>query len=473
MRQTTTTVQNIVQMMVETLFRVDSDGKVQPYLATSYTNTPDGLSYTLTLRQGVKFTDGTAFDAQAVKANFERVLDTANTVPLRGVLSAISSVDAMDATHVKFTLKNAVATFIPALTQVTFGMVSPKQIEPGSATYKDDEQPIGTGPYVFKERVKGDHVTLARNTSYWGRAPSYDTQVMKIVPEAASREALVRSGQADVILLPPVSDLPAMQHDSSLKVLLAPGDRTIFISIDTTDSSQPLLQKPEVRQALNYAVDKQTIIKSILYGAADPMTAPMAKSLFGYCQTGPYTYNPSKAKQMLAAAGASGLKVKLMAPTGRYIQDFQAAQAVAGNLRDAGVDVDGPHTSDWPTYLATINVPPDKASTDLHLLGWAPGFLDAQGQMEQFLGSARFPPKGLETSYYQNSQVTALIDKANAEPNQSQRESDYCSAEKQIWNDAPWIFLWVQRFPIIYSSKVTGVQAIPNESFYTVYASPA
>jgi peptide/nickel transport system substrate-binding protein len=274
-------------------------------------------------------------------------------------------------------------------------------------------------------------------------------------------------------LLPPVSDLPAMQHDSSLRVLLAPGDRTIFIAIDTTDASQPLLQKPEVRQALNYAVDKQTIIKSILFGAADQMSAPMAKSLFGYCQTGPYNYNPSKAKQMLAAAGASGLKVKLMSPTGRYIQDFQAAQAVAGNLRDAGVDVDGPHTSDWPTYLATINVPPDKASTDLHLLGWAPGYLDAQGQMEQFVGPSRFPPKGLETSYYDNAQVSGLINKANAETDQSQREKDYCSAEKQIWNDAPWIFLWVQRFPIIYSSKVTNVQAIPNESFYTVYASPA
>jgi peptide/nickel transport system substrate-binding protein len=117
-------------------------------------------------------------------------------------------------------------------------------------------------------------------------------------------------------------------------------------------------------------------------------------------------------------------------------------------------------------------VSPDKASTDLHLLGWAPPYLDASQQMEQFY-SARIPPAGLETSYYKNPEVDRLIAKANAEPDQNQRQQDYCTAQKQIWNDAPWIFLYNQRYPIVYSSKVSGIYTTPIEKFVTSWASPA
>jgi peptide/nickel transport system substrate-binding protein len=472
MRQTTTTVQNIVQMTVETLVRVDTDGKVQPLLATSWQTSSDGLSWTFTLRSGVKFSDGEPLNAAAVKSSLDRVLAPGNTCPLCGPFRAVSSIDAVDDTHVRINLQKPVAPLLGLLTEVTFGIIAPNSIAQGTDNYKDQEKPIGTGPYVLTDRVKGDHVTLTRNDQYWGSKPSYKSQVFKIVPESASREALVRAGQADVILLPPVSDLPAMRKDSSLKVILAPGDRTIFLAFNTQDPSQPLLQKPEVRQALNYAVNKDQIVKSILFGAATPMDAPMASTLFGYCKIGSYPYDPTKAKQMLAAAGASNLSIKFVSPTGRYIQDFQAAQAIANDLSAVGVKVDGPRTMDWPTYLGTINVPPAKASVDLHLLGWAPGYLDASQAMVQFQ-STQWPPKGLATSYYKNPDVDQLLAKASSESNQAARAADYCSASRMIWQDAPWIFLWVQRFPIVTTAKVTGVQSIPNESFYTVYASPA
>ncbi len=472
MRQTTTTVQNIVQMVVETLVHVDTDGKVQPLLATSWQTASDGMSWTFTLRTGVKFTDGEPFNAAAAKASLDRALTPGNTCPLCGPFRGVKSIDAVDDTHLRLNLKQPVAPLLGLLTEVTFGFVAPNTIQTGTDAFKDQEKPVGTGPYLLTDRLKGDHVTLTRNDKYWGNKPNFKTQQFKIVPEAASREALVRAGQADVILLPPVSDIPAMRKDSTLKVILAPGDRTIFLAFNTQDPVQPLLQKPEVRQALNYAVNKDQIVKSILFGAATPMDAPMAQSLFGYCKVGSYVYDPGKAKQMLAAAGASNLSIKFVAPTGRYIQDFQAAQAIANDLSAVGVKVDGPRTMDWPTYLGTINVPPAKASVDLHLLGWAPGYLDASQAMVQFQ-STSWPPAGLATSYYKNSQVDSLLAKANSESDPSARKSDYCAASKLVWNDAPWIFLWVQSFPIVTSAKVTGVQAIPNESFYTVYAAPA
>ncbi|HSR23144.1 MAG TPA: ABC transporter substrate-binding protein [Candidatus Eisenbacteria bacterium] len=476
MRQTTTTVQNIVQMMVESLARVDQDGKVQPGLATGWQEAPDGMSWTFTLRSGIRFSDGTPFDAGAVKASIDRALDPKNTCPLcLAMPKSVKSVDVVDPGHVRFTMNIPLAAdvFLGLLSQAVFGILSPRSIDKDKPAYAQQEQPVGTGPYVLKERVKGDHVTLRRNEDYWGRRPSFAEQVLQVVPDAATREALARSGQAQVILMPPASDLPSLQKDPTVRTVLAPGDRVVFFAINTVDKQQPLLQRQDVRQALNYAINRDAIVKSTLFGAAEPMTAPMAPSLFGYCpMPNPYRYDPDLARSMLQKAGASGLTVSLLAPTGRYIQDFQAAQNVANDLRAIGVNVQGPRTMDWPSYLGTVNVAPSRASVDIHMLGWAPPFLDASQAMAMF-DPAQQPPRGLATAYYDNANVTSLIAKAQVEVNRDARAQEYCDAEKQVWNEAPWIFLWVQKFPIVHSAQVTGIGSMPSESFYTVYAQPA
>jgi peptide/nickel transport system substrate-binding protein len=475
MRNTTTAVGNIVQMAVEGLTTVDQEGKVQADLATSWQEAPDALSWTFALRGGVDFTDGTPFDAAAVKTTFDRVLDPKSVCPLCGALAkSVKSVDVLDPAHVRLTMSQPIASdvVLGLLSTVSYGIVSPRVIQFGQPGYVKQEKPVGTGPYVLKERVAGDHLTLVRNEGYWGRRPTYTQQVFQVVPDAATREALVRSGQAQVILLPPISDLPSLRQDTTVKVLLAPDDRSIFFAINTQDKQQPLMQNPQVRQALNYAINRDAIIKSTLFGAAEPATAPVASTLFGYCQMpNQYTYDPDLARSMLQKANASGLTVNLVAPTGRYIQDFQAAQNVANDLRTIGVNVNGPTTADWPTYVGTINVPPARATVDVHMLGYAPGFLDASQGMQQF-DAGQMPPHGLATSYYDNATVNGLLQKASVEPNRTARAQEYCDAEKQVWSDAPWIFLWIQKFPIVYSSQVIGIGSVPNESFNTIYAQP-
>jgi peptide/nickel transport system substrate-binding protein len=473
--QTTTTSSQIVDMMAETLVTIDSNGKLQPLLATKWEQASDGLGWTFTLRSGVKFSDGTPFNAAAVKFSIDRLLSptTFKAQPnILGGATGIDRVDVVDDSHVKFTLKSKLAPFVAALTQTQSAIISPASVDVAPNKPTVITQPVGTGPYVFKERVASDHITLTANRNYWGTKANYDTQIYKVVPEAASREALVKSGGADIIALPPANDIPAMQNDSNLHVVLGPSDRTIQIVINTQDSTQPLLQKPEVRQALNYAIDKTAIIKTVMFGAATPLNGPMASTLFGSCATGSYGFDPTKAKSMLQAAGAEGMSVKLVSPTGRYVQDIQVANAVAGYLRDVGLKVDGPGTVDWPTYVATYaSVPPSAAKTDLHLLGWAPPYLDAQQGFEQFY-SPRTPPGGLESSYYKNPQVDALITKANSGTDPNQRSQDYCTAAKMVWNDAPWIFLYNQKYPFVTTAKVTGVTGLPNEKFVTTWASP-
>src|SRR5262249_35552571 len=123
-------------------------------------------------------------------------------------------------------------------------------------------------------------------------------------------------------------------------------------------------------------------------------------------------------------------------------------------------------------YLGTVVVPSSKASVDVHMLGWAPGYLDASQAMQIF-DPGQIPPRGLATSYYDNPAATGLLQKALGEPNRNTTAQEYCEAAKQVWNDAPWIFLWIQKFPIVYSSTVAGIGSVPTESIYTVYAQPA
>ena len=465
--QTTTTVQNLVDYICEPLVRLGEDGKLYPHLAESWQPSSDGLSYTFKLRQGVKFHDGADFNAEAVKLSWDRLLNKDLKVPLLGVMNVIDKVTAVDASTVKFDLKNQFGPFISAMTGTAYSIVSPNTAKNFPTKYNDE--PVGTGAYKYKSRTKGAELVMERNESYWGKKPYYQTVQVKIVPEAATRESLILANQADVIISPPPSDIPKLQANNAVKVLLAPSDRTIYVAL-YCQSNGPTKNKT-FRQALNYAVDKEGIIKNILFGMADVMDAPMASSLFGYCKVGAYPYDPAKAKSLLQQSGFAGASVKFFFCTGRYLQDAAFAQAIANNLSDVGLKVTT-QTMDWPTYLATVNVPPEKVTGDMLVLGWGPGYLDASQQMEQFRKSA-WPPAGLASALYTNPTVEDLIAKANAGTDQNTRAEQYCQANKIIMDDAPWIFLWVQKFPIIYSAKVKGVSSIPNEKFSCMYAEPA
>jgi peptide/nickel transport system substrate-binding protein len=344
---------------------------------------------------------------------------------------------------------------------------SPASITANGNTNVKYQHPVGTGPYVYGQYTAGENFTVTKYDKYWGKQPYYGTVTFRIVPEAATRESLLLSGQVNMIILPPVSDLQSLKDNKKVTTLVAPSDRTIFIALDYQD---PLLSKKEVRQALNYAVDKDAIVKNVMFGAAETLDAPMAPSLFGYCKTGSYDYDPAKAKQMLADAGAAGATLDLLTPSGRYVQDAQAAEAIAGYLRAVGLTVNV-STSDFPSFLARVNAPHSANTVDTHLLGWAPAYLDADFQMQMFRSSTQ-PPKGLNTSFYTTPQVEQILAQADVELNQDTRAKLYCDASKIIWDDAPWIFLWTQSFPVVYSSDVTGISATPTEKFDAIYAHP-
>ena len=325
--------------------------------------------------------------------------------------------------------------------------------------------PIGTGPYVLKDYKVDDTVVVERNPDYWGEPPYYDEVMFRIVPEAATRESLLLSGDVDMAVLPPLTDLPALDVNSNVKVIRGDSARIIFIGLNM---QSPYLEDQKVRQALNYAVDKQAIVDNILLGNAVPVLSPMPQSFFGFCETTPsYAYDPEKAKALLAEAGVpEGLELQFISPNGRYAQDIQVAQAISGYLEEVGIKA-VPQTSDWGTYMDQVLVPPEESKRDMYLLGWAGGYPHGSHTMSLLQTGAFF-----NRGYYSSAEIDELIQLADEATTAEQSQDYYCQANQIIWEDAPWIFLYQQGYPVIHSANVTGIIVLPSEKFDTFGAMP-
>jgi len=464
-QQTTTTVQNVIDYGLEKLVAFDTQGKLKPMLATSWETSKDGLTLTLHLRQGVKFHDGTPFNAEAAAFSLDRLIGGKVKVPIGAGFKSIKSIEAVNPTTLAIHLKQPDPNLLPNLSITTASIFSPASATKDGNTPTNIVHPVGTGPYQFTRWNKGSEVVYTRVDDYWGQKPYYKTVSFKVIPEANSREAGLLAGQLDVIMNPPVTDLTALSNSPAVKLLKAPSDRSVFIAINVT---KPPFDNEKVRQALNYAVDKESIIKNVMFDAVNPMDSPFPSSLTGYCKVGSYKYDPAKAKQLLAEAGVKDLKVTLATPTGRYIQDSQFAQAVSGYLRKVGIEANV-RTMDWPSYVTGIQQ--KDAPFELHVLGWAPGALDGPTQLQMFTGATQ-PPKGLNTSFLADPAIDKLTAEAALNLDDASRSQQLCQIQKDVWQRAPWIFLWSQTLVLAHNSKITGVSYVPNEKFETLGAYP-
>ncbi len=464
----------MAELFADTLWQQYADSTdAKPGVATQWTPSPDGLTWDITLRPNVTFQDGTACDADAVKWSFDRWLDPQHPFYdgpyglLSYYLGAIQGVEKTSATSVRISLSKLDATFASNMMVPYTAPVSPTAVQKLGKT-QFGQTPVTTGAFQVTEWQKGVRIVLKRNDAYWGDKAHLDQIIIKPIVENAQRLSQLQSGDADLIVAMSPEFIPAIQGDPKLQLLQSPGMHIWWIALNMHDEA---MKKKEVRQALNYAVNKDAIVNQILRGAAAVTPGPMLPNSFGTDPSvQPYPFDPQKAKDLLTAAGyPNGFSTRFWVPESGsgMIAPKEIAQVVQANLKDVGVTADI-ITQEWTSYVAD----------------WGKQGLDKDGQ--PYYGMAEMswnftdpdpafwlnpnvrtdaqPPKAFNGSFYSNPQVDDLLTKAAGTIDKDARAGYFQQAQKVMVDDCPWIFTFSANNIAAASQRVKGVVLNPNPS---------
>ncbi len=449
----------VVRCIHDNLVEFTENMDIVPQLAESWTVSPDGLDWVFKLRKGVKFHDGEPFNAEAVVINVKRNLDLQNRTKRTTLYEPfIASVTARDEYTVEMKLKKPFGALLAHFAHGAGGMVSPKALE--KLGDKLGLNPVGTGPFIFKEWVPGDRVVLVRNDAYWKGKSKVEKIIFKPVPEAASRVIMLETGEADVVFPVPLVEVDRINKSKTAKVLFGDTARVIYIGMNN-------LIKPysdvRVRQAMNYAVDKESIVKNIMKGMAKPSTSFCGRLVWGHYPAGTYEYNPEKAKKLLAEAGyPDGFEASLWTPEGRYPMDAQIAEAVAGQLKKVGITVKL-RKWEWAAYLQNTRKPPEEAKYELFLLGWAPSTGDADWGLRPLFYGDEWAPTGSNRCYYKSEAVDKGIEAGMSTSDPDKRREVYKAVQQKLFEDAPWLMLHDMVQSVGVSNSIKNVVLWPIE----------
>jgi ABC-type transport system substrate-binding protein len=452
--------EQVNRMMYDNLVRFNTKMQIEPALAESWTQSADGLIWTFKLRKGVRFHDGTPFDAKAVKYFFDRVLGDEKPFKASLYTPFVQGAQVVDDNTVRVTLKQPFAAFLFRLAHSAGAIVSPAAHQKWG---KDLAlHPAGTGPFKFVEWVKGDRVVVERNDAYWGGRPLLDRVTVKTVKEDSARVLMLQSGDADLILNIPPEDIPRLRKDARFAVESIATARALYVTIN-------MKKKPfddvRVRQALNHAVNREAIVGSLFQGNAEAIAGIVAPLQNGFAKLPGYAYDPKKAKELLAQAGVPALKVKLWSPKGRYVKDFELAQAVQQDLAAVGVEA-ALSTMEWGAYLSATKTGLEQTDRELFLLGWSPSTGEAQWGIFPLLHSSQLAPKGDNRGFFASKALDDAIDKATTATSEQTRLGALREAQQIIIKDAPVIFLISPNMIVGASKKVHGVVNLPLELTY-------
>ena len=270
-----------------------------PALATEWSTSEDGRTWTFRLREGVKFHDGADFNAEAVKYNFERILDPEIGSPRRSMIEMVEKVEVVDEYTVAITTKTPFGPFLAQISSYNLGMLSPTTAGERGKGYA--QNPAGTGPFKLKAWEPGDTLIFEANQDYWGGKPAIDELVFRVVPEDSTRIMLLKSGDVDAIAGVPAFEVETLKGDQNVVLISLPGFRTIYVGMNC---QQKPFDDPRVRQAVNYAIDRQAIVDHLLRGVATVGVGPESTSIPGSVKDlPPYGRDVEKAKALLAEAG--------------------------------------------------------------------------------------------------------------------------------------------------------------------------
>jgi ABC-type transport system substrate-binding protein len=432
----------VVSYLFDGLTRFTPDAKVVPGLAKSWDVSADGITYTFHLRTGVKFHDGRPFTAKNVVASFQRVLDPATKggrgwplYPIKGAedyaggkAKTVSGMVAPDDSTVVVTLKEPFAIFPKLLAMPVASVI------PDNPAGNFGQKPVGTGPWKFVEWRHDDYMRFAKNADYFDGAPKTDSLMARIIPEMSTATAEFEAGNVDVLNVPDQTS-KSMEADPEKKKLLtsAPALRFWYVAINTTRGP---LSDPRVRQALNYAVDVNTMLAQVMAGRGTVANGVVPPILGGFdSNRKSYPHDVAKAKQLLAAAGhPNGIDVDLWAST--TDQSPRISQTLQANLAEAGI-----RAKIIQRDASSMREAARSGKTDLALKEWWADYPDAENFLYPLLHSKNKGAGG-NVSFYSNPKFDAVVDRAHREQDEGKRNDLYKQADQIQFDDAPMIYLF-------------------------------
>lgn len=453
--------------LFETLLTFEEEGTaVEPGLAKSWEPSEDGLTYTFELQEGVTFHDGTDFNAEAVVKNFERwASGDAEMFPYYNTMfggedgSIIESVTAEGEHTVVFKLTRPQAPFLKNLAMDMFAIASPTAYEEQG----DDDferNPVGTGPFKFVEWKPNDSITVERFDDYWQEGlPKLGKVIFRSIPDNAARLNSLLAGEIDLADGINPSDGATIEDNADLQLFERPSMNIGYLGLTVT---RPPFDNKLVRQAINHAIDKESIINAFFEGRAESAKNPMPPSISGYNdEIEEYAYDPEKAKELLEEAGfGDGFEMDLWAmPVPRpYMPDGEkVAEVIQKNLADIGVTAKIV-SHEWATYLDLAS----KGDADTFMLGWTGDNGDPDNFLYALLDEDNIGSNNY--TYFKNDEMHELLIEAQTEIDEEKRIELYKKAQEIIHEEAPWVPL-AHSIPLLGGTKdLTGFSPHPTGS---------
>ncbi len=463
----------ILYLMYDRLVDWDTDGfNMIPSLAESWEMSDDALSYTFHLRKDAKFHDGSAVNAEAVVFSFERQLDEnhefAGTGPFPNAatyFANVTSVEALDDYTVKFTLDSPKSAFLAYLTTLTASIVSPDTI---AANASDTSMcDAGSGVYSLDHWTKGVELALVRNDNYWGEKAKNGSVVFVPVTEGLVRATNLQTGQADIVADVDPDSIAAVEA-SGAKVEQQSTQHLWYVGLNCQKAP---FDNELVRQAVNYAIDKEAIVNDILKGTGVVATQPLAPVTMGYDETiKGYDYDPEKAKELLAEAGyPDGFTVTYYVPeSGSGMQSPVAmSTAIQGYLSDVGITCNMVKL-EWGTFLNQISADSLDGIGKMDWDMFSNSLMNTSGDTDVYL--PRFMsidgiPKPNRMGYI-NEEATDLMREAAVETDSSKREELYKEANRLCVENPPVIYVdWGNQIAGV-ASGIGGFQLHPSQMMH-------
>ena len=448
-RHNVVTNYGVWQHIVEPLAAYDYDKRrFVGVLAESWT--ASGTQWTFKLRKNVKFHNGADFTASDVLFSLKRSMDSKLSfqITLRRVIKEINVIDRHTVT---ITTKKPIVSFLTFIDN-TYILSEAARKEAGDEK-QFEKRPIGTGPFKFVEWMRGERFVVEKNPNYWGRVPKIDRIVWKPIPEDAARVAALESGAADLIFNVPPHEAERLKRRQKVKVEEVASARIIFLLLDP--GHKPLDNRL-VRQAINHAIDSDAIIKHVLDGKGARLDQILGPNSFGYDPSlKPYSYDPKRAKELLAKAGyPDGFEIDFYTSTGRYIKDREVSQVIAAQLAKVGIKAKL-QTPEWAVF------------NTLHRSGKCPLCFRGRGSVED---PDKFFHDYFETGVtkrvaYSNPKFDRLMQQQRQLFDQEQREPVLLSAIRLLFEDAVMVPLYRPMYVYGLSKRLTWKPS-PHDAVY-------